>query len=286
MAEGLGVCRYLILKVMLVVGLLLVTCSGLSAQESTLKGLDTQKSLKVLLPQNSKPLSYRHEGEVKGLFVDMLKRVADAHGIKLNIDLVPYARAHQIMNSKKADVASVHGVTNRGLHGEVHDSVYLIYTKDLWASFFALEDSDIEIQQENDLWRYRIGMPRLIAQRQVQRKGIEFFKSPNHLVKALKAGRVDMVLLAESVGPYFEKIYDIRLKRVWRHLPYKDAFWFSDLSLGSNAKAYCHIFARGLNELSEAGELTKLVNVNNAERFGLLLRSVASDEPFVCVGSL
>ena len=199
MGEAQDVCRSMLVKVMLFVGLLVTSC-GLSAQESTLKVLDTQKSLKVLLPHNNKPISYMYEGKAEGIYVDFLAYIANNQGLKLDIELVSFARANQLMLNSMADIAIVHSAISTDRPG----AIYLPFSNELAISVYSLQDKKIEIQQESDLWQYKLGTQRIIPDLQIQGEKVQYFKMPSHLVKALKAGRVELIFLAEGGQPYWE----------------------------------------------------------------------------------
>ncbi len=281
MDEGLGVCRYLIIKVMLVVGLL-VTCSGLSAQESILNGLDTQKSLKVLLPHNNKPISYMHEGKAEGIYVDLLEYIANSQGLKLDVELVSFARANQLMLNSRADITIAHSAISTERPG----AIYLPFSNELAISVYSLQDNKIEIQQENDLWQYKIGIQRIIPDLQIQGEKVQNFKTPSHQVKALKAGRVELIFLAEGGQPYWEKLYGVQLHRVHRYLTNTIALWFNGATLEGATKEYCQLFAQGFDGLRQAGELSRVASKYSANMVDTIFRPASDDTPYLCENAL
>ncbi len=256
--------------------------SGSVAQETALQGVDKQKRLRVLLPHKNKPISYIHEGEAQGIYIDILKYIADSQGIKLDIQLVSFSRAHQLMLSSGADVALAHS----GIKMERPGAVYLPYSKEIKISYFALQDSGIEIKQESDLLLYHIGHQRIITDLQDKGAKIHYFKAPSHQVKALKAGRVELIVLVEQGVPYWEKAYGVRLKNVYPLLSNKASLWFNKLSLGENTKKYCRLFAQGFIELRQTGELTALAAKYNFPMLGKLFRTGSDDASYNCVDSL
>jgi len=282
MNNGAAQVRNLIGKVILVTGLLLMAFPGLAAQAADLQGADKNKRLRVLLPHDNKPLSYIHEGEPRGIYVDMLEAIANSQKLELDIQLVSFARAYQLMLSSNADVAIAHSV----LKMERSGAIYLPYSKDIKVSFFTLQDNEIEIHQESDLWRYKIGAQRIIPDLQFQGARVFHFKAPSYQVKALKAGRVELIIMTEAAIPYWEKAYNVRLKRVHRYRSNKISLWFNAASLGESNKEYCLLFAQGFIELRQAKELTKLAAKYNTPMVKKLLRSGSDDTSYNCVNSV
>ncbi len=280
MAPKSCVNRCLIVMVALIVGAF-TAFSGASAQSAGLQGVDKQKPLRVLLPHNNKPISYIHEGEARGIYVEVLETIAKSQNLELDIQLVSFARAHQLMLSSGADVAIVHSL----IKAERPGAIYLPFSKRLKVSFFSLQDSGIEIHQEDDLWRYSIGAQRIITEVQLKGAKVHHFKAPNYQVKALKAGRVELITLADVGAPYWERKYDVQLKKVYPYGSNEIAFWFNAASLGGSTEAYCRLFAKGLSVLKDAGGFTQLLEKYNFSIARTLFRSAASDS-FQCVNSL
>jgi len=274
--------RNLIVKIMLVIGLYLMTFSVLAAQAADPQGLDKDKRLRVLLPHNNKPISYIHEGEPAGIYVDIFEAIASSQKLELDIQLVSFSRAYHMMLNSSADVAIAHSA----LKMENNGAIYLPFSKQIKVSFFALQDNEIEMHQESDLWRYKIGAQRIIPDLQIQSRQIVHFKAPNHLVKALKAERVELAVLADVAVPYMEKAYAVQLKRVHPYTSNTVSLWFNELSLGEGTLEYCRLFAQGFIGLRQAGELTKLMAKYNSPMVEQLFRSGSDDSSFNCVRPL
>lgn len=280
MTKWLGVNRYLIVMVTLIVGIF-TALSGAAAPATGLQGLEKQKRLRVLLPHKNKPISYIYEGEVRGIYIDILEYIADSQGIELDIQLVSFARANQLMLSSGADVAIVHSLINAERPG----GVYLPYSKDIKVSIFALQDSEIEIKQESDLFLYEVGHQRIITDLQTKGAKVHYFKAPSYQIKALKAGRVELIILADVAAPYWEKTYDVRLKKVYPYRSNVASLWFNGLTLGSGAEDYCRLFVNGFSDLRDTGKFTNIMEKYNYPIVSTLFRSEASDI-FQCVNSL
>lgn len=256
--------------------------SELSAEDVTPSGIDTKQSLRVLLPHKNKPLSYIHEGKPSGIYVEMLELVATHQGLEMDIQLVSFARANQLMLNASADISIAHS----GLKMQRPEAIYLPFTKDLKISLFSLQDNEIEIHQKSDIWQYKIGTQRVLPDLQIQGMQVQYFKAPSHLVRALKAGRVELIVLADAGVPYFNKLYDVDLTRVHHILSNTISFWFNRASLDERAMGYCQRFVQGITELVLAGKISRLATQYNFPVATKLFRDGSVASPFECIESL
>jgi len=276
MAKVLDLSRCLIVMVFLVTG----TFAAFS-EAADLLGGDKQKFLRVVLPQNTKPMAYIHENETRGIYVDVLEHIADSQGIELGIQLVSLDRAHQLMLNSSADLSVAYTIVNT----EMPDAIYLPFSQKLKVSFYSREDSDIEIHQDSDLLQYRIGSARVIPELQYQGIKQQFYKAPGHQVKALKTGRVDLILIGDLGVTYWQKLYGARLKKVYPFGSNQISFLFNVKTLGERAEEHCRLFAKALTDLRRSGELR---NITEKYKFPVAkkLFDSKSDDPYSCVDSI
>jgi ABC-type amino acid transport substrate-binding protein len=280
MIKLLGLSRCLTVMVFLVTNTFTVF-SAVAIQAADLQGGDKQKLLRVVLPENTKPMAYMQYNEARGIYIDVLEYIADNHGIELSIQLVSPGRAHQLMLSSSADLSVAYTIVET----ERPDAIYLPFSQKLMVSFYSLQDSEIEVHQESDLSRYRIGSARIIPE--LQYKGIkqQFFKASGHQVKALKTGRVDLILIADLGVLYWQKLYDARVKKVYPFRSNQISLWFNTATLGGDAEEYCQLFAKGFSDLRRLG---KFKNITEKYNFHVekKLFDTESNDPYSCVDSL
>lgn len=255
--------------------------SAAAIQAANLQGGDQQKILRVVLPENTKPMAYINGNQARGIYIDVLEQVADNHDIELSIQLVSPGRAHQLMLSSSADLSVAYTIVEI----ERPDAFYLTFSQKLMVSFYSLEDSEIEVHQESDLSRYRIGSARIIPE--LQYKGIkqQFFKAPGHQVKALKTGRVDLILIGDLGVPYWQELYGARVKKVYPFRTNQISLWFNAASLGESAEEYCQLFAKGFSDLRNLGGFSKITEKYNFPMAKKLFNSESND-PYRCADSL
>jgi len=276
MAKILDFSHCLIMMVFLVTG----TYTALSGAADLPVG-DQQKFLRVVLPQNTKPMAYIHENETRGIYVDVLKHIADSQDIELGIQLVSLDRAHQLMLNSSADLSVAYTIVKTAMP----DAIYLPFSQKLKVSFYSREDSEIEIHQDSDLLQYRIGSARIIPDLQYQGIKQQFYKSPGHQVKALKTGRVDLILIGDLGVAYWQKMYGARLKKVYPFGFNQISFLFNVKTLGERAEEYCRLFAKALTDLRRSGELK---NITEKYKFSVVKRlfDSESDNSYSCVDSI
>jgi len=226
-----------------------------------------QPPLRVVL-QDRKPVGFFHEGKLRGLLVELLNQIGHSQNIALDIQLAPYSRAYQMMMTAKSDVTITYDFI--AAHVESPGAVFLPFTKDLKTSLYALEGNDIEIHQPSDLKDVPIGIARIMVP--MQGKGlsalganVQPFKSGPHLLKALKAGRVNLVVVLDDTVSISAKTMGIHLRKVFPMDKVPDAtssvklvFWFNGATLGTAAKDYCQYFKQGIINLQKTKVLNKI----------------------------
>lgn len=253
-----------------------------------------QPPLRVVL-QDRKPLGFFHEGKLRGLLVELLNQIGHSQNIALDIQLAPYARAYQMMQTDKSDVTITFDFI--AAHVESSGAVFLSFTKDLKTSLYALEDNDIEIHQPSDLKDVSIGIARIMVP--MQDKGlsalgakVQPFKSGLHQLKALKAGRVSLIVLLDDTFSINEKKMGTHLRKVYQMNKVPDTigsvklvFWFNGATLGSSTEGYCQRFKQGIINLKK----TKVLNEIYIEQYQYalgdsLMLSGSSNDYLVCIG--
>jgi ABC-type amino acid transport substrate-binding protein len=253
-----------------------------------------QSPLRVVL-QDRKPLGFFHEGKLRGLLVELLNQVGLSQNIALDIQLAPYARAYQMMQAAKSDVTVTYDFI--AAHVESSGAAFLPFTKDLKTSLYALKNNDIEIHQPSDLKDVSIGIARIMVP--MQDKGLSalganvlLFKSGLHLLKALKAGRVSLIVVLDDTFSINAKTMGIHLRQVYQMDKVPDTngsvklvFWFNGATLGSATEDFCQRFKQGIINLKKTKVLNKIYIEQYQYALGdSLMLSGSSNNPLVCIG--
>ncbi len=237
-------------------------------------------------------MSFARDGKPSGILVDLISEITVRNKVAINVDFASHTRIHQLMLNSKADITIVHNLFN--LRRE--KAIYLPYTRPLHLSLYAMEGGQFLKQDTPDLKHASIGnlsgLPQLLGPKgTLLQLGSDFsgeihrYRSHDHQVKALKAGRVDLIPLFEGTELYWQQKMNIQLRKVKRFATSRITVWFNGKTLGENAQNLCELTAQELDRMAQSTEMELIFKKYQYDSGVRLFLSGEPDEPYNCITS-
>ncbi|XPV76279.1 MAG: substrate-binding periplasmic protein [Desulfovibrio sp.] len=150
-----------------------------------------------IMTEDYPPYNYQHEGQIRGLAVDILLRMFEITGEELHledIELLPWKRAYRDVLNESGTM--LFGMTRTPEREDLFKWVGPI--TDVTIGLLALKGSDIEVDSLDDIKPYRVGVvasdvgEMMLLAQGVDVENMEQSPTPWSNILKLKHGRVDL----------------------------------------------------------------------------------------------
>ena len=175
--------------------------------------LNAETTIKVGVYQNEPLLFKNKNGEINGIFADILAHVADAEG--WNIEYISCSGSQCLGNLKSAEIDVLGAIAYSQEQKQIYDFTYENVLTN-WGQIYAGKESGIEsildlkgkkiAVLQNDV--YFLNLRKLIKQFGIQSRFIEAFEYDD-VLQLVEIGKCDAGLVGYLYGHQFERDYDI-----------------------------------------------------------------------------
>ncbi len=153
---------------------------------------EPSSSVKILVEENNRPLTFDVDGEPTGLFVDVVREIGKRLNIEINLEMQPWARAYHTLESSQD--AIVISVARNALRDNLFQWVGPVHSTDTY--LYAIKGNGVEAKDLDEARKLRaIGAHRSSnnAQRFEDMGFTNLEKVTDDLqnVKKLMIGRID-----------------------------------------------------------------------------------------------
>ncbi|WP_320172863.1 transporter substrate-binding domain-containing protein [Maridesulfovibrio sp.] len=145
-----------------------------------------------------------NDNDISGINIDLTNALLQKLGLQANYVIRPWKRAQRMMKKGTADLMS--GLLKH--EDREQDMIFLEppYKTHSSKAFYVLKDSSTKISSYDDLYKYRIGVtlgtkffPRFDHDENLRK---DMGKDATNNFKKLEIGRIDTLVLTETVGDY------------------------------------------------------------------------------------
>ncbi|WP_413537918.1 amino acid ABC transporter substrate-binding protein/permease [Enterococcus malodoratus] len=237
------------------------TGSGNSSTASEMKKIEPKKDVYVVSSDSAfAPFEYKDsDGEYKGIDVDLLKRIAELQGFKIDFKFIGFSSAMQALESGQADgmIAGMTITDERKANYDFSDPYFQSGIQ------LAVAKDNKDIKSYKDLKDKTVGAKVgtesadfLEAHKKEYGYTVKSFDAADQLYDALKVGSIDAMMDDYPVIGYAVKQGQDLKTPIKREVGGEYGF---AVKKGQNAELR-EMFTEGLKELKRTGEYDKIVN--------------------------
>lgn len=242
----------------------------------TLPSLSIAETLRFGLSPGLPSLYINTENTHQGFVPSLLKDVFEPVDISIDYKQMPRRRIIHSAQAGDVHLAMFPMFADSLDQFDMPKGLYMgrvpVYTFDVF--LYKLKTSELELNELLDLSAYRLGMhrqPKFIEDfliKTFEAAGhIEYYKKPEYLLKALSAGRVDVVMLSEplmkgllprvAIGGKLEEAFLVSRAGVY--------LVFSEEALGARALELRDYSDQRLQALRRNGDIHRLLSLHGAD---------------------
>jgi len=221
-------------------------------------------------------------GNPSGVTIALVRAIAEQMGWRVTFTEMPYLRAVQALSAGEVDMMYALEVEGTAMHlptGVVVSADPIIRVP---LSIYALANRDIAIDSWAQTGPYNTGIMRIAPKKhRQQREGqgnVYYFNSNELLSKALKVGRVDLVVSEPASARVMGNELKMELKRLfdYSHLGYYPAFSRSSPRV-SQPMALCLAYVKALTQVVDSGLYLRILKAYDLDILMPYYHSVARD---------
>ena len=206
------------------------------------------------------PYSFTEDGEVKGIQVDILKRILDDENIKYSFNVYPFPRALALVTSKDRDfIFNFYKNPDRlkifDYSDAFVDNPLVIFSKNEINFTGKIEDlAGLTIGTMRG-YTYSPEFDKAVAERKIT---VDETESHETNFRKLAAGRIDIYIVERRVGEYILLKLGLRDNFVINRTPLITQTGFVGIEKTNPNKQYLEVINKGLKRLRDSGEINKI----------------------------
>ena len=236
----------------------------LSATALAASDIALPEKLHLVLHENSAPFSFREEGEVQGISVDIYRALAEQLGVELKVSMAPYPRAIQMVYQGQADTTPVFRLQSFPRAGLPQQGLF--FSDPSWRLplvYYANPDNPLDFDLEREPGSYKIGVLRFGLSSDLPAiEGADntyYYGSIATLLRALRAGRIDLAGLTPVGALYWQQQTLLGFKPVFQFASLDVLSAYSQKSLKAGAEPTCRRISQAYREMAEDGRLEAIL---------------------------
>ncbi len=198
--------------------------------------------IRIGVLDNNPPWIYKQGNQITGIMVNRYKAMFDS--LQLPIEIHGYDNLLRPINellTGNIDIATM--LFSKEFPAPPLNNVICTsqpFTKGRADFYRPLTSAHISVSDYDDLNQYKIGITRFISLEHVpylDKENISQLKSPEYLVKMLKAKRIDIALLEKGTAIYWSNKYQIPLQRLLHVGTFDVTMCLSEISMSKESSA-------------------------------------------------
>lgn len=203
---------------------------------------DNPHPIRIGVLDNNPPWIYRQNNQLTGVGIDRYKTMFS--NLQIPIETHSYdnlVRPISDLLAVRIDLATI--ISNKDVPFPTLENV-ICASKPIGTSHVGIyrpaTSTDINVRDFSDLKQYKIGLTRFVNLKYapyLDKENIVQVKSPEYLVKMLKAKRIDIVFLGQGVAKYWSNKYQSPLQKLLHAGTFDVTICLSEISMGKEASA-------------------------------------------------